>query len=90
MVGDAFMAPYELNQAGPWSVNDTSRVPGIEWLRILSDHFTDACWLNPEPVSRWSGTTIEAIGEVIDMFPLTTEGLTEAMAHLNRGTPGRL
>jgi hypothetical protein len=23
------------------------------------------------------------------MFPLTTDGLTEAMAHLNRGTPGR-
>ena len=89
MVGDAFMAPYELGQAGPWSANDNSRVPGIEWLRILGDHFTDSCWLNPEPLSRWHGTTIEAIGEVIDMFPLTTEGLTEAMAHLNRGTPGR-
>lgn len=89
MVGDAFMAPYELGQAGPWSATDTSRVPGIEWLRILADHFTDSCWLNPEPLSRWNGTTIEAIGEVIDMFALTTEGLTEAMAHLNRGTPGR-
>jgi hypothetical protein len=89
MVGDAFMARYELGQAGPWSATDNTRVPGIEWLRILHDHFRDSCWLNPESLTRWQGTTIEAIGEVFDMFPLTTEGLTEAMAHLNRGTPAR-
>ncbi len=89
MVGDAFMAPYELGQAGPWSATDTSRVPGIEWLRILADHFTDSCWLNPEPLSRWNGSTIEDIGRVFEMFPLTPEGLTEAMAHLNKGAPAR-
>jgi uncharacterized protein with von Willebrand factor type A (vWA) domain len=89
MIGDAFMAPYELGQPGPWSSTDTTRVSGLEWLRILADHFRDSCWLNPEPQRRWPGTTIEAIGEVFSMFPLTTDGLTEAMAHLNRGTPGR-
>jgi uncharacterized protein with von Willebrand factor type A (vWA) domain len=56
---------------------------------MLDDHFRDSCWLNPEPLSRWMGTTIEDIGRVFEMFPLTTEGLTEAMAHLNRGTPQR-
>ena len=89
MVGDAFMAPYELGMAGAWSATDASRVAGIDWLRMLADHFRDSCWLNPEPLSRWDGTTIEDIGEVFDMVPLTTDGLTEAMAHLNRGTPGR-
>jgi len=89
MVGDAFMAPYELGQAGAWSATDPTRVPGLQWLQILKDHFRDSCWLNPEPLGRWQGTTIESIGEVFDMFPLTTEGLTEAMAHLNRGTPSR-
>lgn len=89
MVGDAFMAPYELGQPGPWSATDSTRVSGLEWVRILADHFRDSVWLNPEPERRWPGTTIEAIGEAIDMFPLTTDGLTEAMAHLNRGTPGR-
>ncbi|MCB0903596.1 MAG: VWA domain-containing protein [Actinobacteria bacterium] len=89
MVGDAYMAPYELGQAGPWSATDATRVPGIEWLRILTDHFSDSVWLNPEPLSRWEGTTIEEVGRVFEMFPLTTEGLTEAMAHLNKGTPAR-
>ena len=89
MVGDAFMAPYELAQVGPWSATDNSRVRGIDWLQILTDHFRDSVWLNPEPVRRWEGTTIEIVGEVMDMFPLTTDGLTEAMAHLNRGTPAR-
>ncbi len=89
MVGDAFMAPYELGQSGPWSATDSSRVPGIQWLQILADHFRDSCWLNPEPLGRWNGSTIEDIARVFEMFPLTTEGLTEAMAHLNRGTPQR-
>ena len=80
MVGDAFMAPYELGQSGPWSATDSSRVPGIQWLQILADHFRDSCWLNPEPLGRWNGSTIEDIARVFEMFPLTTEGLTEAMA----------
>ena len=42
-------------------------------------------WLNPEPGPAWSGTTIEAISEVVPMFPLTVDGLTEGMALLNRG-----
>ncbi len=49
------------------------------------EHFTDAVWLNPEPAPSWRGTTIEDIGEVMPMFPLTVDGLTEGMALLNRG-----
>ena len=40
---------------------------------------------NRLPALGWSGTTIEDIGEVMPMFPLTVDGLTEGMALLNRG-----
>lgn len=85
VVGDAYMAPYELHMGGPWSPADQATVSGWEWLQILNDHFTDAVWLNPEPPSRWRGSTIEDIAQVLPMFPLTVDGLTEAMALLNRG-----
>lgn len=85
VVGDAYMAPYELQMAGPWSAEGGGHVTGLEWLRILRDHYRDSVWLNPEPLSRWEGTTIEDIGEAMPMFPLTVEGLTAAMALLNRG-----
>ena len=42
-------------------------------------------WLNPEAAASWGGTTIEDIGEIMPMFPLTVDGLTEGMALLNRG-----
>jgi hypothetical protein len=85
MVGDAYMAPYELHLGGPWAPQQAAAVSGLGWLQILRDHFTDAVWLNPEVRSRWAGSTIEDIGTVMPMFPLTVDGLTEAMALLNRG-----
>ena len=84
MVGDAFMGPYELHLGGPWAPQQRASISGLEWLGILRDHFTDAVWLNPEPLSRWRGSTIEDIGAVIPMFPMSVDGLTEAMALLNR------
>jgi uncharacterized protein with von Willebrand factor type A (vWA) domain len=85
MVGDALMAPYELHMGGHWAAGGPDAISGLGWLRILRDHFTDAVWLNPEAALSWRGTTIEDIGEVIPMFPLTVDGLTEGMALLNRG-----
>ena len=85
MVGDALMAPHELHMGGNWSPDGPDGVSGIGWLRILREHFTDAVWLNPEPEIAWQGTTIQDVGEALPMFPLTVDGLTEAMALLNRG-----
>jgi uncharacterized protein with von Willebrand factor type A (vWA) domain len=85
MVGDALMAPYELHSGGHWVPDGPDGITGLGWLRILADHFTDAVWLNPEPQIGWRGTTISDIGEVLPMFPLTVDGLTEGMALLNRG-----
>ena len=69
----------------PWAPTQQASISGLGWLQILRDHFTDAVWLNPERLSRWRGTTIEDVGTVMPMFPMSVDGLTEAMALLNRG-----
>jgi uncharacterized protein with von Willebrand factor type A (vWA) domain len=86
IVGDAYMGPYELGQRGQSSATDRSGMSGFEWLHLLKTHFPDSVWLNPEPQLRWPGSTIEVIARVIDMYPLTVDGLTEAMNHLRRVT----
>lgn len=89
MVGDAYMAPYELHLGGPWAPHDAAHISGLGWLGMLREHFTNTVWLNPEPLSRWRGTTIEDIGTVMPMFPLTLDGLSEAMTLLNRSATRR-
>ncbi|GAF94230.1 unnamed protein product, partial [marine sediment metagenome] len=90
MVGDALMAPYELHAqgAGAWE-SDRARTSGFDCLGLLASHFKDSVWLNPEPEPRWAGTTIEDIASVFEMFPLTLDGLSEAMKQLNRGSVSR-
>lgn len=90
MVGDALMAPYELmRQGGALSLNDDNALPGIAWLLMLQQHFKSSVWLNPEPPSYWDGNTIQAVRQVFEMYPLTLEGLTHSMQHLNRGKQAR-
>lgn len=90
MVGDALMAPYELlRQGGSISLNDRNTLPGIAWLTMLQQHFRHAIWLNPEPQTYWGGSTIDIVHQVFEMFPLTLEGLTQGMAHLNKGKGAR-
>jgi uncharacterized protein with von Willebrand factor type A (vWA) domain len=90
MVGDALMAPYELlRQGGAISINDRNTLPGIGWLLMLQQHFKHAVWMNPEPQGYWNGTTIDHVRQVFEMFPLTLEGLSQGMAHLNKGKGAR-
>lgn len=96
MVGDAAMAPYELLGAsvvfgdeatggGRTPFDASSRAPGIAWLMALRDHFDRAVWLNPDGVGPYPHPTIDAIKSLFPMFPLTLEGLGEAVAELVRG-----
>ncbi len=86
MVGDALMAPYELLHAGgSLELGEDNRIEGIVWLMMLAEHFEKSCWLNPEPPSYWENNTIEYVRQVYDMFPLTLDGLGDAVAHLTRG-----
>lgn len=83
-VGDALMAPYELLGSSGF-VGDEGRIPGIEWLRMLRQHFNRAVWLNPEAWRSYRGTTIDPISQIFPMFDLTLEGLGEAVTELVRG-----
>ncbi len=86
MVGDALMHPAELlDPGGSMYLYSQTRASGIEWLRRLAHHFRSATWLNPEPERFWSGTTIEVIASVLPMFPLTLDGLAQAVRYLVRG-----
>ncbi|MGQ0506887.1 MAG: VWA containing CoxE family protein, partial [Myxococcaceae bacterium] len=86
IVGDALMAPYELfMRGGALGYNDDEAAEGYVWLMQLAQHFEKHAWLNPEPVRGWHGNTIEEIRHIFPMFPLTLEGLGEAVTHLTRG-----
>ena len=83
LVGDALMAPYELlSTGGSIHLRGTEKVAGIEWLMRISNHFRRCVWLNPEPERFWFGNTIEEIRHIFEMYPLTLEGLGEAMTSL--------
>ena len=92
IVGDAAMAPGELLGNGPWGspygLNTFGDGPtGLDWFVHLATRFDRSVWLNPDPPRYWSGGTCKAINSVFPMFHLTLEGLTEAMAHLSKGSP---
>ncbi len=83
MLGDALMAPYEL--LGSAGFGEEERLTGLEWLLKVRAHFERSVWLNPEPPRVWKGNTIEAVAKVFPMYPLTVEGLGEAVDELRKG-----
>lgn len=73
IIGDASMAPYELNR--------TSRAT----YKAFTSKFKKTVWLNPEPERYWRHTfTIQVIKELIDMYPLTPRGIENAVREMNR------
>lgn len=71
-IGDAAMAPYELNHA---SINS---------LQAIGDKFKKAVWLNPEPIHNWPYTyTTQVIKQLFPMFPLTPAGIEKAVQSMN-------
>jgi uncharacterized protein with von Willebrand factor type A (vWA) domain len=61
----------------------TSNVKGIDWLRTLADAFPKRAWLNPVQETSWPYyDTIETVGRLFPMFPLTLEGLERAVRQL--------
>jgi uncharacterized protein len=88
MVGDAAMASYELLGASGADDDDDARASGIACLGALRNHFERSVWLNPDPEIGWNHFTVNAIRNVFPMFPLTLDGLGEAVRELV-GTRGR-
>ncbi|MCC6215332.1 MAG: VWA domain-containing protein [Polyangiaceae bacterium] len=84
LVGDAAMAPGELLGSGPWGSAPGGPRSGFDWLAHLAERFERSVWLNPDPPQYWSGGTARAIRELFPMYPLTLDGLSEAMVHLSK------
>ena len=90
IVGDAAMHPSELLGAGDWEYyskgGDTeAAMPGIRWMMLLADHFRRSVWINPDPPNYWRGGTAEALSKVFSMYPLTLDGMGDAIGHLSKG-----
>src|SRR5918998_858272 len=86
IVGDASMSPYEIVMAGG-SVEHRDEEPGQAWLERLLGHFPKAVWLNPIPEDHWGYThSIGLVRRIMSgrMFPLTLEGIDQAMRELVR------
>jgi len=83
-VGDASMAPYELMATdGSIYVQERSGKPSVEQLKTLAETFPHNVWLNPVPTRMWSYThTINAISQIFPMYPLSLDGLEQAITKL--------
>jgi uncharacterized protein with von Willebrand factor type A (vWA) domain len=85
-VGDASMSPYEVVVPGG-SVEHMNEEAGAVWLQRVLDIYERAVWLNPVPQERWRFTqSIGMIQQIMSdrMYPLTMEGLDQAIATLKR------
>ena len=85
LVGDATMSPYEIAYPGG-SIEHWNEEPGSVWLKRMLDHFKNAVWINPEEKKHWSFTpSIKLTHDLMEgrMFPLTLDGLSEAIKELH-------
>ena len=83
-VGDALMDMYELR--GPqydWRTR-TQMPSGLDWLERFAAQYSHLVWLNPEPrpSGGYWGASYGVIEKVVDMFPLTVDGIEDAMKKL--------
>jgi uncharacterized protein with von Willebrand factor type A (vWA) domain len=82
IVGDALMAPWELMSSSGW--RDDEGLQGIGWMMRLREQYPSSAWLNPEPKASWWQSTISVLQQVFPMYPLTLEGLGDAVNDLTR------
>ena len=87
------MHPGELLGSGDFGYyvgpREGENMPGLRWMMTLADHFRRSVWLNPDEPHYWRGGTAETLGKVFSMFPLTLDGLSQAITHLSKGEPRR-
>ncbi|MFC1900550.1 VWA domain-containing protein [Chloroflexota bacterium] len=83
IVGDAMMGLWELTEKyGAIYYFERNEIPGIVRLKSLANHFAHRIWLNPVEDRFWINNSIQMIGKMFPMYPLTIDGLTEAMRKL--------
>ena len=85
-VGDASMSPYEITHPGG-SVEHYNEESGAVWMHRMTTTYPAAVWLNPIPEQQWGySQSLRIIGELMNdrMYPLTLDGLDDAMRELTR------
>ena len=85
-VGDASMAPYEITQPGG-SIEHWNEEAGAVWMQRMTEHFEKVAWINPLPEAYWGqGGSLGITKELLEgnMYPMTVEGLEQAMKFLSR------
>lgn len=90
IIGDASMSPYEIIHSGG-SVEHWNEEPGAASMGRLLRNYSNAIWLNPEPVQRWEYTpSIGITREIMHerMFPLTLAGLDRGIKELQKAGSG--
>ena len=85
-VGDAYMHPVELLEPyGSVDYSHRNEEAGLVWLRRIRDKFPHSVWLNPLRPTLWGAPTISLVRSTFPMFPLTIDGLEEAVDALQVG-----
>jgi uncharacterized protein with von Willebrand factor type A (vWA) domain len=85
-VGDAAMSPYEISHPGG-SVEHFNEESGAVWLERVRHVYPATVWLNPVPEKQWEySSSTQLIQQLMNgsMYPLTLEGLDDAMRELTR------
>jgi uncharacterized protein len=85
-VGDASMSPYEISHPGG-SIEHFNPESGAAWLERVAHNYPATVWLNPTPERQWDySQSTRMIKELLggSMYPLTIDGLDDAMRELTR------
>jgi uncharacterized protein len=85
-VGDAAMSPYEISHPGG-SVEHFNEEAGSVWMQRMTTTYPAAAWLNPVPKEHWTySQSTKLLKDAMNdrMFPLTLDGLDDAMRALTR------
>jgi uncharacterized protein len=90
LVGDASMSPYEISHPGG-SVEHFNEEAGAVWMQRLVNTYPSAVWLNPTGEQYWGYSQSTAMIRALmqdRMYPLTLQGLDDAMRTLSRKSSG--
>lgn len=85
-IGDASMSPYEITIPGG-SVEHFNEEAGAVWMKRAREQWPKSVWLNPVGERHWHYTaSITLLRELMEerMYPLTLEGLDQAMRVLTK------
>ena len=83
-IGDAAMSPYEISHPGG-SVEHFNEESGTVWMQRIVNTYPATVWLSPTPEAHWNySQSTKIMKELVKdrMYPLTLDGLDDAMREL--------